>query len=358
MVNRICKNFIGLIALFILVFFLCWLNFAEFLARYMSIKAALDFQGYEPFPLHADELAGRVFGAFFPEATLSHFYAIIVSAFITVGLFMVFHLCFSILQLTDDRRAFTAMGDAQSARAALNLIVFDAAMAFAFLVPLILAILWDVDLFRYRSVANALGLDDPAAAPRMVEYWPAQLEKSGHLYAWDLTKTGAWGYVGVTAVSCLSLEYAWRKTVRTWDRFAAAMEDLVRVPGEDAGTAFRNEDPGLQTDQPPQDEKPATVRAAFPVVEVIPPPPCRGNGQSREAGDRVEVSAEEPRKDTPAHGTAEDERERDVIGAPGARVSLSAALADPARYWVDGDTREVWDAGYRQAITNTENQGR
>ncbi len=358
MVNRICKNFIGLAALAVLVFFLCWLNFAEFLARYMSIKAALDYLGCEPFPLHADELAGRVFGAFFPEATLAHFYAIIVSAFVTVGLFMVFHLCFNILQLADDRRAYAAMGDAQSARAALNLIVFDAAMAFAFLVPLVMAILWDVDLFRYRSVANALGIDDPAAASRAVEYWPAQLEKSGHLYAWDLTRIGAWGYVGVTAVSCLSLEYAWRKTVRTWDRFAAALEDLLRAPETDAGGAHRDGAPGLRENRPPQDAEPAPARAAAPVAEVIPPQPGRGNGQSRDAGDRVEISAGEPRKDTPAHGPAEDERERDVIGAPGTRVSLSAALADPSRYWVDGDTREVWDAGYRQAITTMETQGR
>ena len=357
MVNRICKNFIGLAALAILVFFLCWLNFAEFLARYMSIKAALDFQGYEPFPLHADEMAGRVFGAFFPEATLSHFYAIIVSAFISVGLFTVFHLCFSILQLTDDRRAFTAMGDRESARAVLNLIVFDAAMAVAFALPLVMAILWDVDLFRYRSVANALGIDDPAAAPRVVEYWPSQLEKSGHLYTWDLTKTGAWGYVGVTAISCLSLEYAWRKTVRTWDRFAAALEDLVRVPEGDTGT-YRDGDPRLQVEQPSQESQPAASRVASPIVEVIPPPPCRGNGQSRESGDRVEISADEPRKDAPMHGISEDEQDRDVIGAPGTKVSLSTALADPGRYWVDGDTREVWDAGYRHALTNTENQGR
>lgn len=41
---------------------------------------------------------------------------------------------------------------------------------------------------------------------------------------------------------------------------------------------------------------------------------------------------------------------KDVIGKPGARISLVEAMAEKTRYWIDPDTLDIWDREYRRIL--------
>lgn len=57
---------------------------------------------------------------------------------------------------------------------------------------------------------------------------------------------------------------------------------------------------------------------------------------------------------TRAERTAEPKTFEVIGSANGERVTLETARQNPQRYWVDPDTREVWDIAYRKGITGEE----
>ena len=207
MVNRIIRNLIGLIAWIMGVSASLALNAIVVVSNYLGCKASFELLGFEMRALGTDELLGGILGALMGDATIAHLFALGVALTVAFGLFMLFRLFFSIHKLSYDRRAYIVSGDQESARVALQLIVRDAVLMVIFAIPLIYAMNWDISLFRYRCVAGALGIEDPSAAANTLKIWELQLEEHGSLFAWSLARFGAWGYLAVTAIACLCLEF-------------------------------------------------------------------------------------------------------------------------------------------------------
>src|SRR5919204_5273424 len=85
-----------------------------------------------------------------------------------------------------------------------------------------------MDLFRYRSVAEALGIDDPATAPTAIEDWRLQRQKYGDLFAWSIARAGTWGYFGITAVAAIGLEVIFHKTSESWVQLCNACVEAAQ----------------------------------------------------------------------------------------------------------------------------------
>jgi len=58
--------------------------------------------------------------------------------------------------------------------------------------------------------------------------WSGQLSQKGDLWIWFLTKIGAWGYLAITAICCLSLEYALSRAGESWALLVDALSDFSR----------------------------------------------------------------------------------------------------------------------------------
>jgi hypothetical protein len=403
-IARFIRNLAGfLFCLLVVDSGLVVLNGAMMIANYLACKGSFELLGFEMRPLWTDELVGHLLGAFFPKATLAHFYALIVAVTVALGLFLVFKLAFSVADLWEARRDSLAANDQESARKAMRLIVRDLGMLLIFLIPLAWAIYWDVYLFRYRSIAGALGIEDPTVAPQMFG-WERQLRENGELFAWALVHIGAWGYVAVTALACLSLEFAWHKTVRYWDWLEGNCRELMQpattpqeqalfygydhngqpvydpnvpiaydtdgnpVAGQDEtgadtspGTAAHEANTGSQS-EPTSSAATATNGNGAVDASLFDPAPANQDGATPNGAADKTSSGFRPTHRTRAERapagvstasrTADNDLHPVIGGTEGERVSLAAALADRRRYWVDPETHDVWDTDFRQALLN------
>lgn len=227
MIGRLIRNLVGFLICVVADVGLVVLTVALVIANYLACKSSFELLGFERQPLGTDELVGGFFGAFFHQATLVHFYALVLAVTMAVGLFLVFKLAFRLAALWEDRRAYLHAGDHPSAHAATRAILRDLIMLGIFLLPLAAAISWDVQLFRFRALTGALGIEDPTVASQMPG-WHQQLQAHGAQFAWSLAGWGAWGYVAVTAMACLSLEYTVHKTQDYWTRLEDSCTALTQ----------------------------------------------------------------------------------------------------------------------------------
>ena len=206
------RNFLGLIFLIGADVILLSVFVALIVANYLACKSAFDFSGYDGLPLANEAFIGQIIGPFFPEATLSHFYALVVAVVIALGLFILTYCIFYIWVLMRDQKAYLAQNDSQSAQIILNK-MHETMLLIAIIIPcLASAINWDFQLFLYRSVVGALGIEDPSQAPLTVLNWERQMEVNGNFFAWHLARIGAFGYLGITGVACIALEFTFRRT--------------------------------------------------------------------------------------------------------------------------------------------------
>jgi hypothetical protein len=374
------------------------------LANYLACKGSFELLGFEMRPLGTDELVGGFFGAFFHKATLAHFYALVLAVTGAMGFFLVFKLAFRIADLLEDRRAYLNASDQQSARAVVRLILRDLIMLLIFVAPLAVIMYWDVQLFRFRSIAGALAIEDPTVAPQMLG-WERQLQENGDLFAWSLAHLGAWGYVAVTAIACLSLEFTSHKTVEYWTRLEGNFKELMQPATNQQQPLFygydQNEQPvydpnapiAYDTDGNPVASQDATGADATPEAanhnagtvsqsETIssasaatngsgainaslfdPAPADHNGGASPHSAANNASSGATPtnraRDERPTAGVSKTPRMepsdlRPVIGGTeGEQVSLAAALTNRQQYWVDPDSHDVWNANFRQALLNS-----
>ena len=396
MVNRIIRNLLGLIAWIVGVIASFFLNAIVVVSNYLGCKASFELLGFEMRALGTDELLGGILGALLGDATIAHLFALGVALTVALGLFMLFRLFFSIYKLYCDRHAYIVSGDEESAKVALLLIVRDAALIVIFAIPLIYAMNWDIGLFRYRCVAGALGVEDPSAAANTLKIWELQLEEHGSLFAWSLARFGAWGYLAVTAIACLCLEFCLVRVSESWVKLCGAFEELTYGSGEEEQFFHGYDEHGRPvydpntlvasdtTDRPiadqsgvlsedlSEDTSRKDIRRPTASMEpMVAPSPDRnsstGEGlfDSTQADDsmatqsgliRGELCDPVPRdndeRTTDSTATPHvDEEPREVIGGEqGESVSMADALADPQRYWVDPETRQVWDTDFRRQL--------
>jgi len=224
--------------------------------------------------------------------------------------------------------------------------------------------------------------------------WEEQVQENSLMWAWTLTKSGAWSYLAMTAVGCLGLEYTLMKFSGAWARVLSSIQSMIGMPESQAYEAgFYGYD---QDGQPVYDptspiaydvdgqvvayEEAGPASADSQASRVTPeaatagaqgetfPPFREANGYHQEPppsnpghpplwdpaapeAAASESAAAEPARETPARS----ETLHDVIGgAAGEKVTLDQALADQRRYWVDPEGPHVWDAQYRETLFGEE----
>jgi hypothetical protein len=402
-IDRLTRNALGFLFCLFITSGVAVVNLMVTVANYLSCKVSFELLGFEMGPLGKDELVGGFFGTFFHRAALAHLSALALAAVLAMSFFVVFKLLFRMIDLLKDRTLYLNAGDQQSARVAVQLITHEAMTMFVFLVPLVGAIVLDVFLFRYRSIAGALGIEEPAVTTQMFG-WERQLQDNGDLFAWSFARLGPWGYLAVTALACLSLEYVWRRTVNYWRLLAEALGELVQPaatqqeqalfygydhngqpvydpnapvaydtdgnPVVSQETASVDESPGATDHHASTISQPETIPPAYGATNgngavdasLFDPASAHHNGTSPQGGandtspgvtSTNRVRAERSTAGASASPRTEDSDLRPVIGgSEGERVHLSAALADRQRYWVDPETHDVWDTNFRQALLN------
>jgi hypothetical protein len=382
-------------------------------ANYLACKSSFELLGWEKRTLASDPLLGPFFGAFLGKAMLSDGYALALVVTIHAGLFLAGHLGFFIAQLEEERKTYLLQQDLESARIILRRMIRELVFLGLLLTALGVAIYWDVTLFRYRSIAAAYGIEDPLEATGL-EGWPQQLQEYGGMFAWSLAALGGWGYIAVTALACFSLAYAFSKTCERSREWLAAFEsppppqaeqeayadfygyDAYGQPVYDPHTPVVYDtngqpvteqtpptpdtvteparypyeeppayEPVFQTDPYPQvgnsalADPPSPQEPLFAGAEPEHPVPAGSPEHSGANGAHRSPVAPPPRhtpeRRPPVRETPRDDRP--VIGnSTGETVSLADALANPARYWVDPHTQEVWDVAYRRALMGADDQ--
>lgn len=367
-----------------------FLNLILLPTNYLATGFSFYLLGYDGMPVGADVLIGPYMGSFFEDASVTHFFAMCLTLACFLGLFVAFHSLFHILQLSEDRKAYLLQSDPESAAIATRMLLKEAFLLFVLWVPPLIWILhWDIELFRLRSVAGALALEDPAVASQLAN-WEEQVQENSLMWAWTLTKSGAWSYLAMTAVGCLGLEYTLMKFSGAWARLLSSIQSMVGMPESQAYEAdFYGYDQDGQPVCDPNsriaydvDGQPAGYEEAGPASPDSQAEPARAegladrvqsqpvapvqeaNGYHQKPGPSIQAQAPlwdpaAPEAATSESAAAEPARETaagsetlyDVIGRSAAeKVTLEQALADRTRYWVDPEGPHVWDAQYRETL--------
>lgn len=395
MITNAIRNFVALILWLLLAIVSLYMNVQVTIANYLGSKAALELQGYESQPLYTDSLVGRLLGSLFADATLAQFFALGVAIVQALGLFFLFNIAFGLSKLFEIRKEnllamkvdTSDVGDevdrAAEVRAANHRIVLSFIKIGCLLFLLYWAISWDLELFRFRSVAAALANGSPEINPMHVPSWVSFVTTNDHLFVKNLIGIGAWGYLAITSLGCFLLEASFENVSERWARLMAPVDSAIAnwfAPAAERQEIFYGYDVDGQpvyepetsiaydTDGKPILTDPITATEAGAVDDEQTVISTRSNSVP---GDQVGVDlaghhAQGTPRDNPQgaplfdlssavtqaanpalHAVPDspattDSQLRDVIGASDERVSLAVAQANPDRYYVDKMNGEIW----------------
>jgi hypothetical protein len=373
-INIITRNMVALLFWLVITAISIAIHSCVVFSNYMASAAAFELLGYEMKPLSADALLGPYMGAFLGSSTLAHLYALSLAVTLAWSLFMVFHLGFRIFEMMFDQRTYVEQGDEASARLASRLIIRDVALIIFFIIPLAFALRWDLELFRYRSVCGALQIHDPAVATANVTNWALQLQARSHLFAWMIAKVGGWGYLAVTALACLALEFSFHKISESWARLLSGFQGiLTQPPGPDQEMALYGYDEdgqpvydpdgsiaydvdGNPLNRPSPKHSPEVGADGAGAEPALEPPAALaevhdGDHSDAHAADNL---TEGDSGSQHAHRGLEGDGRHEVIASPtNERLTFADALAAPDLYHVDIATRQIW---WRQYWTHIHGQ--
>lgn len=337
MIERTIRNTMAFASWLMASFGLLLLNAVVLLANYLACKVSFELAGFENQPLDRDRLIGRFAGAIFGQATLADFYAMVVAAAVALGAFLLFKLLFALPHHLEQRQLYRHAGDLTSARIVSTWLWFDAAVIVLLSAGVAAAMLWDIDLFRYRSLSNAFSIDDPAVATGSIPEWGRAMEQYGDLFSVHLAKIGPAGYLAVTLISCLALEYALHKTRTAGVQLLRDVAALAQVPALDgASETTELQAPETVVDETADGAADAGVDGASTATGPLFDPVIVGHGTAAAApneGSEAPVGV--------------------IGGADGERVLRSDARAATGRYHVDDATGLVWDRAYWEQLHGT-----
>lgn len=371
-INIIFRNMVALLFWMLITAMSIAIHSCVVFSNYMASETAFELLGYEMKPLSSDALLGPYIGTFLGNSTLAHLYAMALSVTLAWSLFMVFHLGFRIFEMILDHSTYVEQGEDASARLASRLIIRDLAIIGAFAIPLAFALYWDLELFRFRSVCGALQIDDPAVATVSITNWELQLRERSHLFTWVIAKFGGWGYLAVTALACLALEFSFHKLGESWARLLSGFQGILN--------SSARSDPELTLYGYDENGQPVYTSAGDVVYGVDGNPLTQPSPeQSVETGadgaepalesqaPQIEMHYDEP-ADTHSDNDLLDEGDNsehlrcnlesverhEVIASPtNERLTFSEALAAPDLYHVDIANRQIW---WRQYWNNIHEQ--
>lgn len=325
-------------------------NVALIYANYASLKKAFELSNFESRPLGTDELLGWLFGAFVPTATVADAYALTMAMTIATGQFFVCKCAFELSTLWADRRVYLREGDQRSADHLLWLIYTELATMFVLLALLAPAIYWDVELFVFRTLCGVLNIVDPTNPEdaAKIANLPQTIELSGNVTGLALAHIGAWGYIALTTVMVLCLEAALRRTANMWKLLEVAVFGSLQ-PADFVGAAVDQGTVPVSPQSVPEPlvVAPATMNGHGPGTAVQEPhPPLQAESEPLPAASPHTSSLLVKESVASAQ-----ELRFPVVGGNGEEVTMSDALAHPERYWIDPDTRQIWDLRFRQSMS-------
>jgi hypothetical protein len=337
---------------------------ATVFGNFMAVVSALELQGYEKKLACDDELVGPLLCSVAPNATLAHFTAFALSAGLAALLFIACHTLFHLYACFEDRRLYLRSGDAQSAATLAR----DARVHLLFLAillaPIIWAGIWDIELFKYRSMAGVLDTDLPAQAAGSILYWNAIPSGLQPLAAVQIAlNSGPFGYVGITAGTAFLFEIVIYKLAQKWAQLCAPLDNLLARPAAEVNPMFYGYDEAGQPVYSPE-QPVAYDTKGQPLVN----PAAAGVGNQGDPRDPLVDYPIQAGKDAavPVHeqpavtgdtahpGNQENNEVQDqgderlsVIGSKeGEQVTLHEARRNPKRYYVDETARKIWARDY------------
>lgn len=314
--------------------------------HYLSVQSSLFLIGSEQKPLRADALLGQWLGDLFAEANLSSFAAFVIVAVIAFGSFWLAEEFMELLRLLEQRAgcrqslARLPAGDLE-ARAVLlesvdtlNFRIGQSATTLSVVGALLLAVLaWDVYLTVYRGLAGAHGFSEgdlsaPLRATHTIQTLGLELEQHGALFAWRAVPLQAGGLLACMVLMPFAMAYFGARLAAHRDLLVLAVVGLTAAAwrslageGDDGGNAVPAAPPRAST-------APSVAPADAPLFASPAEEPAARPVGSMDAEPAAEV----------------------IGGIAGERVGLDQARRDPARYWVDPTTHEVWNADYRRKL--------
>lgn len=341
--------------------------------NYLGCRSALELLGFEPQPVATDPVVGTLLDSVFASATQAHFIAMFIVVAEASAFFFLTHLLADVLRLFHIRRRALTRGDREEARLAVQAMVHDALYLSFFAALLVPVVRWDIDLFRYRSLAGAYGIEDPAVATATIQSWAIELRERGNLFAWHVALNGAWGYVAATALACIGFEFACGRLSEHYSAAAEPAEQLLaskfRRREEEYGEEYEEEaveEPATGNGPTPAAPVAATVDESIPQAIAARMGGVRVNGSANgHTNGHVNGSANGtalfeapvmPSSRVPSEAPQPQEAATlPVIGSDDERVTLAVALERPDRYHVDPMTRQVfsrvhWEELHAEAV--------
>lgn len=346
------------------------LGAAGAIGNYLAVETALELQGTEPKPLSAFSIFGGFFDSFLPDATLADVAALTLVSVLYIGVACLINRAFRLAHLIRDRRLYLQQGDTKSAELVIEYVKACVAWIALLSVLVVPVVYWDVKLFQFRAVIGALGIDNPILAAQQPG-WAEQIAQNGNLFGWELAGIGAIGYLALNILAAVLLEFNIQAIDNSWIGVTDAVtrelqpsstsepEAVVADTGPEVAATEQN---GSATAESPAGASPAAQPSAARTEEHANVVRLRADqGSSTLVAENV-APANVPSAANTTAGMAAPTRQsssaapppteplQDVIGGNGTRVSLSEARRNRDRFWIDANTREIWDVQHRRAL--------
>lgn len=332
-----------------------WLMYTNFTA----LKVSFELAKYDGTPVGDDLLTGLFWESFgLYELTQSHMFAAGIAFFVGVGSWIAFHYLYRTVRLLMDRREYervgnNAMVELSNMAIIRNLVMFGIVMTF--LIPVAA---WDMQLFRFRSAAPVLGMEDNAIA---MKDWSLLMEQHGDLFVMSLARLGGWAYIFLVCLASLAVEL-WVNYVQ--EALAKLGTDFMAWVEYINGTAADNAAAVNQTAPQPEGTDRAYADPASSTNAEQTGTNTNNTEQQRATADGAGTgngNIEWPEKETvdPIYTTntsgSQDNEEEVMVygGSPGEKIKFSVATADPENYYID-EMRRVWKRSFSSGVHDEE----
>ncbi len=363
------------------------------LEHYLNLRGALELSGFETQELWRDPLVGQLLAAFIPGASLPQALALGIATTEALALFLMVELVVSLVGLIWLRREAVAVNDLAQARDANHRIVWRGTVLVVIALVIGPALRLDFELFRFRALAGALGVELPEEAVQ-IPTWDAVLAEPDLPYSVVLAGVGAWGYLAFTLLLCVALDAGFRQfnehcilagnSLKAWWESDATTP--AELPGDEAGDYTNDESEGANHpgEAPSEDggtePQPLAPDTAEPgesgsVTSSVPdrtgdagsavlferpmePRPNRReapprSGQPASGSGKRPATAGQPQ--APASQTPAAPL-RPVIGSVGdEQITLPYARRDTGQFFVEPATGRIWDRGYWERLQGESN---
>jgi hypothetical protein len=317
------------------------------LSNYLALEYSFEMLGLDTAPLGSNKLLGFVFASLCPQASLTNLVAACLAGVVAVGFYVFTRLSLQLLDHFKQLRLHNKAGNQTEVEGYRWLIAENLLYLSLFVLPIVGFSVWDVELFRFRSVVGAAQVTDAKAAVTLAT-WSTVARESADLYAITLAKVGMWGYLSVNLMACFLLEWV---ISRVRDRYLALASVI-----ESWFPADEREDQNRQaqvTGATAEDSENSAATGVFP-----PAPADPGEGANP---TRPKLSPDAPVEPIPTPEPLSDPMRpiaprvdlREVIGGePGERVAMDQALRESGRYHVDVATGMIWSRAHWERLHN------